>query len=142
MSCKVKAFAAPMSPLAFLPALLAVLVLCRSPLAIASISQPTLSLVACGGDQVTVLDASDGLLNLSVNGVLVHDRVLGCQKLRSYFGSGCLRCNQLSDVWGGVVKQYCSKGSSHGKLVLVTPKMRIIQLRFVQLANCNLTVVQ
>ncbi|GJN11702.1 hypothetical protein PR202_ga29913 [Eleusine coracana subsp. coracana] len=100
-----------MSPLASLPALLAVLVLCRSPLAIASISEPTLSGAACGGDQVVVLDASDGVLNLSINGVLVQDRVLGCEKLLSYFGSGCLRCNQLPDVWRGAVKQYCSEGS-------------------------------
>ncbi|GJN40617.1 hypothetical protein PR202_gb29861 [Eleusine coracana subsp. coracana] len=101
-----------MFPLASLPSLLAVLVLCRSPLAIASISEPILSGTACGGDQVAVFDASDGVLNLSINGVLTQDRVLGCEKLLSYFGSGCLRCNQLPDVWRGAVKQYCSEGSA------------------------------
>ncbi|TVU02924.1 hypothetical protein EJB05_51552 [Eragrostis curvula] len=99
-----------MSPLASpLPALVAVLLLCCSPLVIASISE--LSRATCGGDQVAVLDASDGLLNLSVNGVVVQDRVIGCKKLWSYFRSGCLRCDELSDVWRGAVKQYCGEGS-------------------------------
>jgi hypothetical protein len=135
-----------MSPFAFLPALLAVLFLCRSPLAIASISEPTLSRATCAGDQVAVLDASNGLLNLSVNGILVQDRVLGCEKLRSYFGIGCLRCNQLLDAWMSVVKQYCGEGSvsRSGKLVLVCcllpSQMRIGQLALFSLQllpNCN-----
>ncbi|XP_062198698.1 calmodulin-binding receptor-like cytoplasmic kinase 3 isoform X2 [Phragmites australis] len=103
-------FSAPMSPLTLLPSLV-VLLLCCSPLVIASIFEPTLSQAACGDDQVAILDASDGLLNLSVNGVLVPDRVLGCKKLRSYFRNGCLHCSELSDAWRGVVKQYCGQGS-------------------------------
>lgn len=107
-----------MSPLALLQALF--VLLCGSPLALASSSELTLARAACGDDQVVVLDASDGLLNLSVNGVLVQDRVLACQKLGFYFGSGCLRCSNISDAWRGAVKQYCGESeTSHGKLVLV-----------------------
>ncbi|KAL6854590.1 hypothetical protein ACP4OV_019152 [Aristida adscensionis] len=102
-------FSAPMSSLALLPAL--VVLLCCSPLARASVSEPTLARAACGGDQVAVVDATDGLLNLSVNGVLVQDRVLGCEKLRLFFGSGCLHCDKLSEVWKGAWKQYCGKES-------------------------------
>lgn len=111
-----------MSPRAVLPAL-AVLLLCCSPLVLASTSELTLSRAACGDDQVAVLDASDGLHNLLVNGVMVQDRVLACQKLHFYFGSGCLRCGEVSDAWRAVVKQYCGERSesSHGKLVLDPP---------------------
>jgi len=108
-----------MSPSALLPAL-SVLLLCCSPPALAFVSEPALSRAACGDDQFVVLDASDGLVNLSVNGVLVQDGVLACQKLRFYFRSGCLRCGEVSDAWRVAVNQYCGEGSesSHGKLVL------------------------
>lgn len=108
-----------MSSSVLLPAL-AVLLLCCSPLALASVAETALSRVACGDDQVAVLDASDGLINLSVNGVLVQDRALACHKLLLYFGSGCLRCGELSDGWRGAVKQYCGEGSesSHGKSLI------------------------
>ncbi|KAJ1289161.1 hypothetical protein BS78_02G143100 [Paspalum vaginatum] len=98
-----------MSPLALLPALF---VLFCSHLALSSTLEPTLSRAACGGDQVIVFNASDGLLNLSVNGVLVQERVLACQKLRFYFGSGCVLCSELSDGWRGGVKQYCEGSES------------------------------
>nr|CAB3488978.1 unnamed protein product [Digitaria exilis] len=39
------------------------------------------------------------------------DRVLACQKLHFYFGSGCLRCSEVSDAWRAVVKQYCGERS-------------------------------
>jgi len=113
-----------MSPSALLPAL-SVLLLCCSPPALAFVSEPALSRAACGDDQFVVLDASDGLVNLSVNGVLVQDSVLACQKLRFYFRSGCLRCGEVSDAWRVAVKQYCGEGSesSHGKLVLGSSKV-------------------
>lgn len=104
--------------LALLPALF-VLLFC-SPLALASSSERTLARAACGDDQFVIFDASDSLLNLSVNRVLVQDRVLACQKLRFYVSRGCLRCSNLSDSWRVAVKQYCGEGNetSHGKLVL------------------------
>jgi hypothetical protein len=108
-----------MSPLALLQAL--IFILCCSPLASASSSELTLAGAACGDDQLVIFDASDGLLNLSVNGVLMQDRVFACQKLGFYFGSGCLRCSNLSDAWRSAVKQYCGEGSekSHGMVVLI-----------------------
>ncbi|XP_052168100.1 calmodulin-binding receptor-like cytoplasmic kinase 3 [Oryza glaberrima] len=90
------------------PALL--LFLCSSSLALDSVSEPTLSWT-CGDDQVAILDTSDGGRNLSVNGELVQDRVLGCQKLRSYYVSRCLRCGQQSEAWRGAWKHYCREGS-------------------------------
>ncbi|XP_062193453.1 calmodulin-binding receptor-like cytoplasmic kinase 3 [Phragmites australis] len=110
-----------MSPWALLPSLL--LLLCCSSVAIASTSEPTLSRAACGDEQVAVLGASGGLLNLSVNGNLVQDRVVGCEKLRSYFRSGCLRCDELSDAWRGAVKQYCGEGSESSYAQNVTRKL-------------------
>ncbi|OEL29737.1 Calmodulin-binding receptor-like cytoplasmic kinase 3 [Dichanthelium oligosanthes] len=107
-----------MSPSALLPALFVVL-MCCSPPARASVAEPSLSRAACGDDQVAVLDANNGLLNLSVNGVLVQDRVLACQKLRVYFGSGCLRCGEVSGAWRAAVKQYCGEGSESSHDVLV-----------------------
>lgn len=101
-----------MPPLALLPALF--FLLCCSPLAQASTSEPTISRAACGEDQLIVLDASDGVINMSVNGVLVQERVLACQKLRVYFGSGCLLCGELSDGWRGAVRQFCSEASEPG----------------------------
>jgi len=95
-----------MSPSALLP-VLSVLLLCCWPPALAFFAEPALSRAACGDDQLVVLDASDGLVNLSVNGVLVQDGVLACQKLRFYFRSGCLRCGEVSDAWRVEVKQYC-----------------------------------
>ena len=108
-----------MSPLALLQVLF--VLLCCSPLALASSSELTLARAACGDDQLVIFDASDGLLNLSVNGVLVQDRVLACHKLGFYFASGCIRCSYLSDPLRGAVKQYCGEGSGthHGMLVPV-----------------------
>ena len=107
-----------MSPLALLQVLF--VLLCCSPLALASSSELTLARAACGDDQLVIFDASDGLLNLSVNGVLVQDRVLACHKLGFYFASGCLRCSNFSDALRGAVKQYCGegRGTHHGMLVL------------------------
>ncbi|KAG2651895.1 calmodulin-binding receptor-like cytoplasmic kinase 3 [Panicum virgatum] len=96
-----------MSPSALLPVLSVLLLLCCWPPALAFFAEPALSRAACGDDQLVVLDASDGLVNLSVNGVLVQDGVLACQKLRFYFRSGCLRCGEVSDAWRVEVKQYC-----------------------------------
>ncbi|EER91847.1 hypothetical protein BDA96_01G303700 [Sorghum bicolor] len=98
-----------MSPLALLQALF--VLLCCSTLALASSSELTLARAACGDDQLVIFDASDGLLNLSVNGVLVQDRVLACHKLGFYFASGCIRCSNLSDALRGAVEQYCGEGS-------------------------------
>ncbi|ONM00515.1 Calmodulin-binding receptor-like cytoplasmic kinase 3 [Zea mays] len=111
-----------MSPLALLQAL--IFILCCSPLASASSSELTLAGAACGDDQLVIFDASDGLLNLSVNGVLMQDRVFACQKLGFYFGSGCLRCSNLSDAWRSAVKQYCGEGSekSHATLHQDVPR--------------------
>ncbi|XP_040383366.1 calmodulin-binding receptor-like cytoplasmic kinase 3 isoform X2 [Oryza brachyantha] len=97
-----------------LPATLLVL-LCSS-LALASVSEPALSWT-CGDDQVAILDTPGGGRNLSVNGELVHDRVLGCDKLRSYYESGCLRCGEQSDseAWRGAWKHYCRQGSESSK---------------------------
>lgn len=111
-----------MSSLALLQAL--IFILCCSPLASASSSELTLAGAACGDDQLVIFDASDGLLNLSVNGVLMQDRVFACQKLGFYFGSGCLRCSNLSDAWRSAVKQYCGEGSekSHATLHQDVPR--------------------
>ena len=107
-----------MSPLALLQVLF--VLLCCSPLALASSSELTLARAACGDDQLVIFDASDGLLNLSVNGVLVQDRVLACHKLGFYLASGCLRCSNFSDALRCAVKQYCGegRGTHHGMLVL------------------------
>ncbi|CAM0950684.1 unnamed protein product [Alopecurus aequalis] len=95
----------------FLPALLVLLcpslVLASGP---SSRPGPTLPWT-CGDDQFTILETSDGRHNLSINGVLVQDRAECCQRLRSYFGSGCLRCDEQSEGWSGAWIHYCSDGS-------------------------------
>lgn len=105
-----------MSPLALLPALL--VLLCSS-LALASepSSRPGPTLPwTCGGDHLAILETSDGRHNLSINGVSVQDRAEGCDRLRSYFGSGCLRCDERSEAWRAAWVHYCSDGtqSSYG----------------------------
>ncbi|VAI30809.1 unnamed protein product [Triticum turgidum subsp. durum] len=108
-----------MSPLAPLLALLSLL--CSS-LALDSGSEPTL-LWTCGNDQVSILETSDGLQNLSINGVLVKDRAEGCDRLRSYFGSGCLRCDERSQSWRGAWMRYCSDDGSQSSYVTSTPNI-------------------
>ncbi|KAG8060862.1 hypothetical protein GUJ93_ZPchr0002g23575 [Zizania palustris] len=95
-----------MSSLPLLPALF--VLLCSSSLALGSIYEPIWS---CGDDQIAILETSDGRHNLSVNGVLVQDLVLRCQKLQSYYNSGCLRCGERSEAWRTAWIQYCRQGS-------------------------------
>lgn len=112
-------FAVSMSPLALL---LALLFLVCSSLALASGSEPTLPWT-CGDDQVSILEASDGRQNLSINGVLVKDRAQGCDRLRSYFGSGCLSCDERSQSWRGAWMRYCSDDGNQSSYVTSAPNM-------------------
>uniref|UniRef100_A0A453KH50 Uncharacterized protein n=1 Tax=Aegilops tauschii subsp. strangulata TaxID=200361 RepID=A0A453KH50_AEGTS len=105
-----------MSPLALL-----LFLLCSS-LALASGSEPTLSWT-CGDEQVSILETSDGRQNLSINGVLVKDRAQGCDRLRSYFGSGCLSCDERSQSWRGAWMRSCSDDGSQSSYVTSAPNI-------------------